>query len=103
MSKKIIGIVAIVVLALLVLAGCGSKTEKTILGDWEYEGGGFIYHFNEDGTGTYLDTMNFTYTEENGNVKIKYDGADNTLEGTWEEDTLNMIDSFGNDTIYKRK
>ena len=104
MNKKIISIIAIVAIiavALIVLTGCGAK--KTIVGDWEYENGGYTYHFNEDGTGTYMGTMNLTYTENNGAVKITFDGMDNSLEGTWEGDVLNVKDSFGSDTIYKRK
>lgn len=61
MTKKItsiIAIVAIIAVSLIVLAGCGAK--KTIVGDWEYEKGGYTYHFNEDGTGTYMGTMKFT-------------------------------------------
>ena len=106
MNKKIasiMAIVAIMVSSLLILTGCGATNQKTIVGDWEYEKGGYIYHFNEDGTGTYMDTMKFTYTENNGAVKITYDGMDNSLEGTWEGDVLNVKDSFGSDTIYNRK
>ncbi len=106
MNKKIASIIAIVTIlavALVILTGCGSKAKKTIVGDWEYENGGYTYHFNEDGTGTYMGTMKLTYTEDNGKVKITYDGMDNSLEGTWEGDVLNVKDSFGSDTIYKRK
>ena len=104
MNKKIAGIiifVAIALVALIVLTGCESK--KTIVGDWEYENGGYTYHFNEDGTGTYMDIMNLTYTENNGAVTITFEGMDNSLEGTWEGDVLNVKDSFGSDTIYKTK
>jgi len=105
MNKKVlsvIAIVAIIAVSLLALTGC-KKGGKTIVGDWEYEGGGFTYHFNEDGTGTYMDTMKLTYTEDNGKVTITFDGMDNSLEGTWEGDVLNVKDSFGSDTIYNRK
>ena len=105
MNKKVISIIALMatlVLALIVLTGCG-ESPKTIVGDWQYESSGYIYHFNEDGTGTYMDTMKFTYTEDNGKVTITYDGMDNSLEGTWEGDVLNVKDSFGSDTIYNRK
>lgn len=104
MIKKVasvIAIVAIMAMSLLILTGCEAK--KTIVGDWEYKDGGYTYHFNEDGTGTYMDTMKFTYTEKDGAVKITYDGMDNSLEGTWKDDVLNIKDSFGSDTIYNRK
>ena len=106
MNKKIlsiIAIIAIVIVALIALTGCESKAKKTIVGDWEYKNGGYTYHFNEDGTGTYMDTMKLTYKEDNGKVTITFDGADNSLEGTWEGDVLNVKDSFGSDTIYNRK
>ena len=105
MNKKIVCVVAIaavMIIALVILTGCGSS-KGTIVGDWVYENGGYTYHFNEDGTGTYMDTMKLTYTEDNGKVKITFEGMDNSLEGTWEGDTLNVKDSFGSDTIYKRK
>ena len=104
MNKKIltvIAIAAIMIVGLVILTGCGAA--KTIVGDWEYKGGGYTYHFNEDGTGTYMGTMKLTYTEDNGKVTITYDGTNSTFEGTWEGDVLNIKDSFGSDTIYNRK
>ena len=44
-----------------------------------------------------------TYTENNGAVTITYDGMDNSLQGTWDGDVLNIKDSLGSDTIYNRK
>ena len=76
---------------------------KTIVGDWQYEDSIYIYHFNNDGTGTYMSTLGLTYTEKDGTVVITFDGNDNSFEGTWQGDTLNIIDSFGEDTIYHRK
>ena len=102
MSKKttsIIAIITIFAISLIILTGCGAK--KSIVGDWEYKDGGYTYHFNEDGTGTYMGIMDFTYTENNGTVKISFEGME--LEGTWEGDVLNIKDSFGSDTIYNRK
>ena len=104
MNKKVASIIAIITIILIsavILTVCGA--EKTIVGDWEYKGGGYVYHFNEDGTGTYMGTMKFTYTEDNGKVTITYEGMDNSLEGTWEGYVLNVKDSFGSDTIYNRK
>ena len=106
MNKKIasvIAIIAVIAMSLIILTGCESKNKKSIVGDWEYKNGGYTYHFNEDGTGTYMGTMKFTYTENNGNVTITYDGMDNSLTGTWEGDVLNVKDSLGSDTIYNRK
>ena len=104
MNKKVLSIIAIVsimIVSLVILTGCGG--EKTIVGDWEYTGGGYTYHFNADGTGTYMGTMKLTYTEKDGAITITWTDSGSTLEGTWEGDTLNVKDSFGSDTIYKRK
>ena len=50
-----------------------------------------------------MSTLGLTYTEKDGTVVITFDGNDNSFEGTWQGDTLNIIDSFGEDTIYHRK
>lgn len=106
MNKKVLNVIAIaaiLMLSLVILTGCGAAA-KTIVGDWEYsKGSSFVYHFNEDGTGTYMGTMKLTYTENNGAITITYTDTGSTLQGTWEGDTLNVKDSFGSDTIYKRK
>lgn len=111
------------VLMVLSLAACGSdggssnggnetvvpatEAAPTIVGDWKYEGGDYIYHFKEDGTGTYDisgSTMNFTYTAEDGKLTITYDGSSPMeLQYSIDGDTLNVKDSFGKDTIYKRQ
>ena len=87
-----------------------SKTETTdnsIVGVWEYESGGFTYTFKEDGTGTYDvagNVMKFTYTADGTKLKITYEGSPAMeLEYELSGDTLNVKDSTGNDTIYKRK
>ncbi len=84
----------------------GAVDEK-IIGTWEYEEGGFVYTFNANGTGTYDafgQIMKFTYTADGAVLSITYEGSpavdlDYELDG----DTLNIKDSFGNDTFYNRK
>lgn len=79
-----------------------------IIGSWEYEDGGFIYTFKSDGTGTYDamgNKMKFTYEDTGSKLKIKYKDVDENMELEYElkGDILNVKDSGGNDTIYKRK
>ena len=80
-----------------------------LVGSWEYETGGYTYTFNADGTGTYDvgsgDPMKFTYTDDGSNLSILYDGNTAPFESTYTIDgsKLNIKDSFGSDTIYKKK
>ena len=79
-----------------------------LVGSWEYEGSGFVYNFNADGTGTYdlgSDQMKFTYTATDKVLSITYDGMTEPMELEYklDGDTLNVIDSLGSDTIYYRK
>ena len=84
--------------------------EVTIVGKWttKLEGYDFTYTFNEDGTGNYNAAgtdMNFKYTLESPNkISILYDGDTETFDTTYEikEDTLNVLDSFGDATLYTR-
>ena len=85
----------------------GSQT-GSIVGKWEYDdpdlGDSFIYTFNADGTGNYTAAGNFTYTIDGNNISITYDTSGATFDTVFEinGDRLNMIDSIGNDTFYKR-
>lgn len=80
-----------------------------LVGSWEYQGGGYIYTFNADGTGTYDlggDTpMVFTYEASDTELSILYDGNTEpmVLEYEINGDVLNVKDSFGSDTLYNRK
>lgn len=81
---------------------------NALIGQWEYESGGFIYTFNEDGTGEYDaagSLMKFTYTLTDKVLSITYEGSDSSLDLNYEldGDVLNVIDSLGSDTIYNRK
>ena len=102
-------VVVVLVICSFTLVGCG---KKGLVGKWEYQTGGYIYTFNDDGTGTYTigtQEMKFTYTtSEEGETKkisITYEGNTSplVLEYVLDGDTLNIKDSFGSDTIYKRK
>lgn len=118
--KKILSIVlvlALIVGALVTFTACGKKEEKkdsnSIVGSWKYDGSEygnyeFIYTFNEDGTGKYEAagrTMEFTYETKDGNkLSILYKGNTASFDTEYEikDNTLNVKDSLGNDTIYKK-
>ena len=120
-TVKAILIMAMLLSSLMVLAGCGDKKEdakkedsnkaqssNSIVGTWTYELGGYTYHFNEDGTGDYsysTTKMEFTYKTEGNMLSIMYKNSTAPLELEYsiDGDTLNVIDSFGNDTLYKRQ
>jgi len=87
----------------------GKKAEKgSIVGTWEYTGGGYSYTFNADGTGSYnygTTVMEFTYTDDGSTVSIKY--TTNTVASdyayTIEGNTLKIEDSFGDTVEYIKK
>ena len=108
------------VLALVACGGNGGTTTdsgndapaadtNSIVGSWEYQGGGFIYTFNADGSGTYDlgggSVMNFTYETTDTELSLLYDGNTDpmVLEYEINGDVLNVKDSFGSDTLYNRK
>ena len=80
-----------------------------LVGKWKYDEYGItaVYEFKEDGTGSYdfVGTkMNFKYTAENGKLGLSYTGYDKTeFDYEINGDTLNVKDSFGNDTLYKKQ
>ena len=88
-----------------------ASSDNGLVGSWDYaELSGMIYTFNTDGSGTYDlfgDVMKFTYEADGSVLKITYtdEGVDAPVELAYEidGDTLNVKDSAGNDTIYKRK
>ena len=104
--KNVLLVLAVVIVTTFV-TGCGAKKEG-IVGVWKYDGGDYTYTFKEDGTGNYnaLGTvMEFTYETEGNKLSITYTGNTSPFETeyTIDGDTLNIKDSFGSDTIYKRK
>ena len=103
--KSLLLIIAIVAFVLL-LTGCGKKADG-IVGSWKYDGADYTYIFNEDGTGSYEafgNKMEFTYTTEGNKLSILYSGNTSPFETEYSIDgeTLNVKDSFGSDTLYKR-
>ncbi|MBQ3286289.1 MAG: hypothetical protein IJH40_11730 [Ruminococcus sp.] len=87
------------------------SAETGLVGSWDYaELSGMVYTFNADGSGSYDmfgEVMKFTYEADGSTLKITYidEGVDaaTELEYAIDGDTLNVKDSLGNDTIYKRK
>ena len=117
MMKKIKKLLVALVLSISILglAGCGKdkasknnvddSNKNTIVGKWQSkEFSSYVYTFNEDGTGDYSGAK-FTYTVEGNNISITYDGSTAAFESTYEikDNELNILDSFGNDTLYTRK
>lgn len=88
-----------------------ASADTGLVGSWDYaELSGMIYTFNTDGSGTYDmfgEAMHFTYEADGAVLKITYtdEGVDEPMELEYkiDGDTLNVKDSFGNDTLYKRK
>ena len=104
--KKVL-VCLVVALSVVVLSGCG---KKGLVGKWtnDYAGYTFTYTFNSDGTGTYDSAgtlMKFTYTTDGDKISILYEGNTVTWDTTYEikGNELNVKDSNGKDTIYKRK
>lgn len=120
--KKIILLTAAILLCIAlcgIVTGCGNQkanetaaateAEKiTLVGQWQYENGGYVYTFNEDGTGNYNafgTPLNFTYTDKGTSIELKYEDVDgpSTYEYTIEGNTLTIKDDFGQDVKYIRK
>ena len=101
-------IVVAIVVVLIVNGNKGTTKADTIIGTWKYESADYAYTFNEDGTGKYEamgTTMEFTYTTEGNKLSITYTGNTSPFETEYSIDgnKLNVKDSFGQDTIYKRQ
>ena len=127
-KNKIIGIICGVIVAVATIAGIvvavinnnnnnsGGSSEtrgngtSSIVGKWKYfdEDLGsmdFIYTFNADGTGSYEmygSKKDFTYKIDGKNISITYDTAPFETEYEINGDVLNVKDSAGNDTLYKK-
>lgn len=88
-----------------------ASADTGLVGSWDYaELSGMVYTFNADGSGSYDmfgEVMKFTYEADDAVLKITYtdEGVDEPMELEYkiDGDTLNVKDSFGNDTLYKRK
>ena len=104
-------LIALLIIVAFAITGCGKENnepkEATIVGSWKYDGADYTYTFNEDGTGKYNAAgtdMEFTYTINENQISILYTGntAPFETEFSINGDTLNIIDSFGSDTLYKK-
>ena len=112
--KKNTKIIIAVAIALVVVAGAiaavliiNNNKKGPLIGSWA--NGFYIYTFNEDGTCSYgygsAGAMTCTYKTEGDKISILYDGSTAPFETTYKIDgnQLNVVDSFGNDTIYTKK
>lgn len=100
--------------SVITLSACNKKdsasnsSKNPLVGSWKYEGGNFTYTFKDDGTGTYNaagNLMEFTYTTDENKIAITYTGNTAAFETEYsiDGDTLNVKDSLGNDTLYKKQ
>ena len=88
-----------------------ASADNSLVGSWDFAAlSGMVYTFNADGTGSYDmfgEVMNFTYEADGSTLKLTFTDEDvdvpTELAYTIDGDTLNVKDSLGNDTIYKRK
>ena len=88
-----------------------ASADNGLVGSWDFAAlSGMVYTFNADGTGSYDmfgEVMHFTYEADGSTLKITFTDEDvdvpTELAYTIDGDTLNVKDSLGNDTIYKRK
>ena len=79
--------------------------ETGLVGVWEYEAGGYTYTFNEDGTGQYDlggTIMKLTY-EDKGTILFEGNTDPMELEYSMSDGKLIIIDSLGDEVVYKRK
>ena len=84
----------------------------TIIGQWQFDDTEldgteiyFVYTFNTDGTGNYNAAgtdMPFTYTTNGNEISIVYESGTFTTEYELNGSILNVKDSSGNDTLYRR-
>lgn len=112
-SLKKMFIVLILVVGVFVFTGCGKdkKADKkvSIVGTWVYvDSDQFVYTFNKDGSGKYEvagTIMEFTYKISGNKLSMTYKGDTEDFETEYsiKDDTLNIKDSLGEDTLYKRK
>ena len=98
-------VISIVFVGIFSLTGCGKK-EESIVGKWAL--GSFVYTFNKDKTCQYDAAgtiMKCTYEIDGDKISILYKGDSVPFETTFsiDGDTLNVKDSLGNDTLYKRQ
>ena len=117
MKKSLISIIAVALCILFTasaLCACGDTSgdedegKTNLVGSWEYESGGYIYTFSEDGTGNYDaggTVMEFNYTDKSNSIEFSYEDTteSSTYEYRIEGDALYIKDSLGNDVKYIRK
>lgn len=115
MRKSILGAIGIAFVALFcfVVTGCGSNSEKGLIGKWYYVSGSstyddIYYTFNADKSGSYTfyDTTNkFTYEDDGTKVTLNYKEFDNQSELKYsiKDGILTIEDSFGEEVTYKKK
>lgn len=102
---RLFSAVFVLLIAVFFMAGCGKSDKNSIVGKWAH--GSFVYTFNKDKTCQYDAAgtiMKCTYEIDGDKISILYKGDSTPFETTFsiDGDTLNVKDSFGSDTLYKR-
>lgn len=111
--KKNTKIIIAVATAIVVVAGIVAAVliiinnkKDPLIGSWAHDS--YIYTFNEDKTCSYgygSLKMDCTYEAKDNKLSILYNGSTAPFETTYSinGNELNVVDSFGNDTIYIKK
>jgi len=96
----------ILLVAVLLLVGCGKKEEEKpkdpIVGEWAYFS--YVYKFNEDKTCSYYG-RNCTYEINGDKLSILYEGDTAPFETTFkiEGNKLTIKDSLDKEVVYTKK
>jgi len=105
--KKLILVLAVVLVGAFLLVGCGGGSDD-IYGTWLRDSDGeTTYTFNEDGTGAFdigFAVLEFDWTEDSGVIRIANEEQNVTdaLEFSVDGDTLTLTNAEGNSETYTR-
>lgn len=106
-------LVLILMVSIVVLAGC-TKRDSKLIGTWEYSEGALqsIYVFNEDGTGHQFlavgensSNQNYTYETKDGKILITFENDTDVFEYGYRfsGDDLVLKDTSGDEFTCKKK
>ena len=104
--KKILLFISLLFVVIF-LSACGNS--NSIVGTWVYQNDSNTYYtFEKGGNGSYTyagETKNFSYEDRGTKIVITFEGNTSSSEFDYSisNGELNIKDSFGNSTVYKRK
>lgn len=101
-TVKTLILMAILVLTILALAGCGKSVEKTIVGEWTKGSSTFTY--NKDGTAV-MNGTDAKYKIEGDKLYIEYPNISKTYEFTIsiEDNKMTLTGKDGKKSEYIKK